>query len=122
MLIPGFDHFSSHTSVKTAHYMDGGSVGIEIVDRNGRAEQFAIPAHLGDTNRYAQVFVGAMYDSRPGAVEIIEPEDTKRMLVRILQEYPKRTAWDDLALMVLGRRPVDIARCLIHRWRGHYDL
>lgn len=107
--------------VKTGYYMDGGSIGIEIVDRDGRTEQFAIPSHLGDTNRYTKVFVGAMHDRKPGAVEIVEPEHTKRMLVCILQDYPNRTAWDDYSLMALRRRPVDFARCLIHKWRGHYQ-
>jgi len=111
-----------YRSVKTGYYMDGGSIGIEIVDRDGRMEQFAIPSHLGDTNRYTKVFVGAMHDRKPGAVEIIEPEHTKRMLVCILQDYPNRTAWDDFALTALGRRPVDFVRCLILRWRGDYKL
>lgn len=110
-----------YRSITTEYYMDGGSVGIEIVDRDGRTEQFAIPAHLGDTNRYTKVFVGAMRDRQPGAVEIIEPEHTKRMLVCILQDYPNRTPWDDYCLMVLRRRPVDFARCLVHKWRGHYQ-
>ena len=110
-----------YRSVKTHYYMDGGSIGIEIVDREGRMEQFAIPSHLGDTNRYKKVFVGAMHHRKPGAVEIIEPKDTKRMLICILKDYPNRTEWDDFALMALARRPVDFARCLIHKWRGSYD-
>jgi hypothetical protein len=109
-----------YRSVKTAYYMDGGSIGIEIIDRDGHREQFAIPSHLGDTNRYTRIFVGAMRDHKPEAVEIFEPEHTKRMLVCILQDYPNRTAWDDFSLMALRRRPVDFARCLIHRWRGDY--
>lgn len=111
-----------YRSVTTAFYCDGGSVGMEIVDRDGRREQFAIPAHLGDKNPYAKVFVGATYDDKPEAVEIEEPEHTKRMLVCILQDYPNRTAWDDLCLLHLRRRPVDFARCLVHRWRNDYDL
>lgn len=51
------------------------------------------------TNQYTKVFVGAMRDRQPGAVEIIEPEHTKGMLVCILQDYPNRTAWDDYCLM-----------------------
>lgn len=110
-----------YRSVKTGYYMDGGSIGIEIVDRDDRTEQFAIPSHLGDANRYTQVFVGAMHDRTPGAVEIAEPEHTRRMLICILQDYPNRTAWDDFALMALRRRPVDSARCLVHKWRGAYN-
>lgn len=108
-----------YQSVKFGYYMDGGSIGIEIVDHNGRREQFAIPSHLGDTNRYTKVFVGAMYDHKPNAVEITEPEHTKRMLIHILASMP-RTPWDDYYLMALRHRPVDFALCLIHKWRGDY--
>jgi hypothetical protein len=110
-----------YQNIKTAYYLDGGSIGIEITDRDGRQEQFAIPAHLGDTNRYSRVYVGAMYDNEPDAVEIAEPEDTKWMLVHILNDYPNRTPSDDYCLMALTRRPVDVARGLIHKWRGDYD-
>lgn len=100
--------------------MDGGSVGIVIVDREGRTEQFALPAHLGDPNPYSKVFIGAMHDRKPGAVEIVNPEHTKRMLVCILQDCSNRTVGDDLSLMVLRRRPVDYARCLMHKIRGDF--
>ena len=110
-----------YQTVKTGYYMDGGSIGIEIIDRDGHREMFAVPSHLGDTNRYAKVFVGAMHDRKPEAVEIVDPEHTKRMLVCILQDSPNRTAWDDFSLMTLRRRPVDFARCLIHKWQGDYQ-
>ena len=32
-----------YQSVKAVYYMDGGSIGIEIVDRGGSREQFALP-------------------------------------------------------------------------------
>jgi hypothetical protein len=107
--------------VRTAYYLDGGSIGIEIVDRDGRREQFCLPSHLGDTNRYSRVFVGAMHDRKAGAVEVTEPEHTKRMLIQVLASMPKRTADDDICLMALRRRPSDFAVCLIHKWTGKYD-
>jgi len=109
-----------YQSVKTGYYADGGSIGIEIVDRDGRREQFAIPAHLGDTNRYTKVYVGALHDRKPEAIEIVQPEHTRRMLVCILHDNPKRTAWDDYCLMALRGSPVDYARCLIHKLRGDF--
>lgn len=110
-----------YQSVKTAYYWDGGSIGIEITDRDGHREQFAIPSHLGDSNRYTKVFVGAMHDGKPDALEIAQPEHTKRMLICVLKDYPNRTARDDLSLMALRRHPVDFARCLLHRWRGDFN-
>lgn len=109
-----------YQQVRVAYYMDGGSIGIEIVDKRGRKEQFAIPAHLGDTNRYTRIFVGAMYDHKQEAVEIIKPEPTKRMLIEILAAMPDRSPWDDYCLMALRRSPTDVARCLIHKLTGSY--
>jgi hypothetical protein len=107
--------------VKTCWFSDGGSIGIEIVDRDGKRERFAIPAHMGDTNRYARVFAGAMYDRHAGAVEVVDPEHTKRMLISILAHMPDRTPDDDVCLAWLRRRPVDYAVVLLHRFRGHYE-
>ena len=106
--------------VKTAYYLDGGSIGIEITDRDGKTEQFAIPAHLGDTNRYTIVYVGAMFDRKPGAVQVSDSEQTKRMLVQILASMPHRTEWDDLALMFLRRRPADFVHCLFLKITGGF--
>ena len=105
----------------TEFFWDGGSIGIEITDRDGAQQQFAIPAHLGDARPYSRVFVGALYDSRPGAVEIAEPEDTKRMLVCILRDSSHRDANDDACLMSLRRYPKDFARVLYHKLCGDYE-
>jgi len=77
-------------SVKAFFFWDGGSIGIEIVDRDGRREEFAIPSHLGENDHYTKVFVGAIYDQKSGAVEIAQPEQTKRMLICILRDYRAR--------------------------------
>ena len=109
-----------YRSVNTCYYADGGSIGINIVDRVGKREQFAIPAHLGETNRYSKVFVGALHDSEAGALEIHDPENTKRMLICILRDMPDRTPYDDYILMCLRMYPVDIARAFYHKMAGHY--
>ena len=109
-----------YQSVRTDYYLDGGSVGIEIVDRDGKREQFAIPAHLGETNRYAKVFVGAMHDSRPGAVEVSDSDQTKRMLIHVLAAMPHRAPYDDVCLMLLRRRPADYAHCFILKMEGAF--
>ncbi len=112
-----------YQSVTTAYYLDGGSIGIEITDRDGRRVVFAFPCDdVGSTNTYDKVFVGAAHASWVGAIEIAEPEHTKRMLVCILRDYPNRTPSDDYCLGELRHHPVDFARHLIHRWKGDYKL
>lgn len=110
-----------YRSVRTVIWMDGGSVGIEIIDRDGKCEKFAIPARLGETNRHSKVYVGALYDRRPGAVEIVDPDHTKRMLICILRDYPHRNAHDDFCLMLLRRYPKDVLRVFFHKLAGHYE-
>jgi len=111
-----------YRTVKAVQYLDGGSVGMEIVDRTGKKEQFAIPAHLGETNRYVRVFVGALHDRKAGAVEIAQPEHTKRMLFCILRDAPYRTPYEDACLMELRRYPADILRVLYHKLARHYEV
>jgi hypothetical protein len=110
-----------YQSVKTGYKMDGGSIGIEIVDRDGKREQFALPAHLGDTNRYTRVFVGSLHDRKPGTTEVMDAENTKRMLIQILAATPGRAPYDDFCLVALRRGPSDFVLCLIHKWAGHYQ-
>ena len=110
-----------YRQVKTYYWADGGSVGIDIVDRDGRHEQFAIRAKLGDTNPYTRVFVGALNDRLAGAIEVSDSEHTRRMLTRMLSDYPNRTPWDDANLKSLRGYPKDYVRLLYHWWLGHLD-
>jgi hypothetical protein len=88
------DLATPYQSMETCWFSDGGSIGVGIVDRHGKRESFAMPAHLGDSNRYTRVFVGALHDGYPDAVEIADPEHTERMLISILEHMPDRTPDD----------------------------
>ena len=107
-----------YRSIYTAFYGDGGSIGIEIVDRDGKREQFAIPAHMSfsETNKNGKVFVGRLYDRWPGAIEVADSEQTKRMLLHVLASMPHRKVGDDFCLAVLSHRRYDALRCFIHSW------
>ncbi|MHB9010355.1 MAG: hypothetical protein ACYDC1_25905 [Limisphaerales bacterium] len=115
------DLSTPYRSVEACYFWDGGSIGIELVDRDGKRQQFAIPAHMGDTDPHSRVFVGALHDRHAGAVEVADPEHTKHMLVRILADKTHRTPDEDAWLAILSRRPMDYAAVLLHRLRGHYD-
>jgi hypothetical protein len=62
-----------------------------------------------------------MHARKPGAIEVSDSEQTKRMLIQVIASMPNRTANDDFSLMSLRRRPSDFALCLIHKWTGKYD-
>ncbi len=110
-----------YRKVKTYYWADGGSIGIEIIDRDGRQEQFGIRAKLSDAKRYSRVFVGALNDSFQSAVEVGEPEHTRKMLTRVVSDYPDRTPYDDINLAILRGYPKDYLRGLYHWWCGHLD-
>jgi hypothetical protein len=107
--------------VSACYYLDGGSVGVEIVDARGRCEQFAIPCHMGSDERYERVFVGALYDDKPGAVQVADSYATKQELAYLLAKYSNGDPYTDLALAMLSGRPDDYLRVLIHRMSGNFN-
>ena len=80
-----------YKTVRTYYFMDGGSIGIEIVDREGRKEQFAVLALMGEPNPYTRVLVGGLHHRAPGAVELHDASGNQvRMalfLVRVFEEF-----------------------------------
>jgi hypothetical protein len=102
-----------YRNVTTAYYADGGSIGIQIIDRDGRKEQFAIPARLGEKNHYTKVFIGAMYDQKPGAIEVSDSEQTRLMLIHVLESMPDRSPDADVGLRMLRHSPLDRAHFFI---------
>jgi len=67
-------------------FLDGGSIGVEIVDKIGRRQQFSLPCGWDNTNypAYSRAFVGALWCHRPEAVEITNASSTKWKLVEIV--------------------------------------
>lgn len=108
-----------YRKVETCFWTDGGSIGIKILDRDGHEEQFAIRAKLGDPTPYTRVFVGALNDTFPAAVEVSDPEHTRWMLIRILSDRTDRTPWDDGDIKNLRGYPKDYIRFWYHRLCGH---
>lgn len=107
--------------VRAAYYMDGGSIGIEITDRDGKVEPFAIPAHIDEGHAHELVYAGSMYDREPGAVLVADSEQTKRMLIAVLASEPEITPENALCLLVLRHHPADFLRCIGLKYSGAFD-
>ena len=112
-----------YQSVTADSYLDGGSVGIEIIDRDGQKIQLAIPIHddPSDTRTYHRLYLGARYAKNTNAIEIAFTEDTKRYLANVIGRYatgPDR----DCALIALRGSPRDYVnvygRALLSRVTG----
>lgn len=113
-----------YRAVVTEYYMDGGSVGIQITDRNGRVMEYALPVSEDNPRRYEQVFFGAMWikDRSKSPVEVKDPTETKKMLIRIIDRYSPRDANTGVALCALRGLPRDYASALayafLQQWRA----
>jgi hypothetical protein len=90
--------------VTADYYLDGGSVGIEIVDRDGQKLDLAIPIYdgPGDMRTYHRLYVGARYSSHTNAVEVVFTEDTKRYLADVIGRYAMGPDRDSALLALRG--------------------
>ena len=97
--------------VASYYYLDGGSLGIRIVDGNDRVVEMTLPVSSDGIEKYPRLFLGATYIDKPGAVEVDFTEDTRRMLCEILEN--SRDC--GVALIALRGLPKDYAHLI---WRN----
>jgi hypothetical protein len=99
-----------YQSVSTGYYLDGGSIGITIVDREARKLELALPVSSEGGRRHPRLFIGATYASATSAVEVAYTADTRRMLITIVEEYRAPGSDTDITLVALRGAPRDYAR------------
>lgn len=99
-----------YQSVFTSYFLDGGSVGVRITDRDGRVAAFALPVGSGPGRSYPRLFVGTTHCSDTNAVEIAFTEDTRRMLISIIDRHQSPADSSHMALVCLRGAPQDHAR------------
>jgi hypothetical protein len=99
-----------YQSVSTSYYLDGGSIGITIIDRDARRLELALPVSSGRSRRYPNLFIGATHSSETGAVEVEFSEDTRRMLISVIERHGTAAGSSDIALVSLRGSPRDYAR------------
>jgi len=112
-------------SVGAGYYMDGGSVGIEIVDKNDTTLKIALPViDFGDNRSYEEIFFGACHHNNleDGSIEVKNPAETKLMLQDILHRYSNNDQRIDIALCAIRGRAVDYIRLIYHNMMGHYNI
>ena len=96
--------------VSTGYDLDGGSIGITIVDRDSRRLELALPVSAEHGKSYPRLFAGAKHISKTGAVEIAFSDDTRQMLISVLEQHGQPTDSSDIALVELRGWPRDYAR------------
>lgn len=99
-----------YQSITADVYLDGGSLSVEIIDRDGQVLQVALPvvAGTGSSQVYPRFFIGALNATSTNAIEAGFPEDNKRYLAGILSE--NNVAHDkETVLLALRGSPRDYA-------------
>ena len=96
-------------SVTTYYFLDGGSIGMDITDRDGQRLQLAIPVYdgPGNTRTYQRLFLGTTHASRTGAVEVAFTDDTRRFLSDVISRYSAPGPDRNSALIALRGSPRD---------------
>jgi len=103
-----------YQTVGTSYFLDGGSIGVVIVDRDGRRLLLALPVSYQDGRKYPQLFIGATHTSKTGAVEVAFSQDTRRMLISVIERHRSSADLSDSALVSLRGAPRDHARLWSH--------
>ena len=103
-----------YRSVFTGYYLDGGSIGITIVDREGRKLLLALPVSSEGGRSYPRLFIGAKHARETNAVEVVLSEDTRRMLISIIEQHQSAADSGDIALVALRGSPRDYVRIYSH--------
>jgi hypothetical protein len=119
---PPYDNEKVHSSLRALHepfrsvvteyYLDGGSVGVRITDRDGQVLECALPVEPSGPPRYERVFIGAMWINEKGKspIEVVEPAETRKMLIRVIDKYSPKDMNSCAALMNLRGLLRDLAR------------
>ena len=103
-----------YRSVRADSYLDGGSLGVEVVGSDGTVRQYAFPVHAGgnDSQSYPLLFVGGLHvQQKPGKApltEITNAAATKAMLLDVLSHGGGTET--DLALVQLRGSLADYVR------------
>lgn len=106
------DLATPYQSVSAGYFLDGGSISITIVDRTAHKLELALPVSYEHRRSYPRLFVGAEYMTRTGAVEIAFSEDTRRMLIAVVEEQCQPIEDREIVLVSIRGAPRDHA----HLW------
>jgi hypothetical protein len=106
-------------SVEADYYLDGGSIGLTLVDGSGRTLRLALPVSGNGTGPYLRLFINATNFQEPCAVEVPFNEDTRRMIDFILDRdisvhpsKPEEGYYREVALLKLRGDPKDYWRIM----------
>lgn len=104
-------------SVKATMFMDGGSVWVIVIDRDGQTLNFAFPYnHSTSGSRYPTANHGANHAIEPSAIALKDSNRAKEIVLSLLERY--REPNDDGTYgtyLQLAEREPDLASKIVHK-------
>lgn len=98
-----------YQKVVTTSIGDGGSMGLRIVDCNGKVLDFCLPAPMDEpTLRYNKLFMGSTYYTEPGSSEVPNAHHTKLRLAETIRSQTKPDPENDVFVYRLTGRWRDL--------------
>lgn len=109
-------------SVKSSYFLDGGSLGIGIIDAKDSEILLCLPATMGAPgDRYQRLFIGAGHYTSDGATEVTNPHHSKLRLLEILRSAPSINLYRDGVIATMSGRLRDRFKLLYrHQRHGRY--
>jgi len=102
-------------SVDTAYFLDGGSVGIRVVDAQGERADFCLRAAMGDGDRkYERLYFGALHYTDEPSAEILQPSETILRLLEVVRAADGEDRERDFAVASASGRWRDFSKIF---WR-----
>jgi transglutaminase-like putative cysteine protease len=101
---------------KALFYLDGGSIGLEIVDGRGATTSFALPiSSVSGADRYTHFALGTVRAAKTNSQQLIPLDSkTRAYIAYLLERKTPRDTDADIALTSLRGAPRDYATALIH--------
>ena len=105
-------------SVQTGYFLDGGSIGLRIIDGSGQVLELALP--ISEDHTYDRLFIGALHMRWTNAAEVEFTQDTRRMLVALIERHDA-SGEGLFALTHIRGAYRDYARFFTHCFLGQTD-
>ena len=105
-----------YRQVITEYYLDGGSIGILIVDATGATNTFAFPVTPTGQQVYKIFCPGTMWLTRTNILPLIKLDEPTRWYFGRLMDESSRDINRSAALVAFRGAPMDYARVVLPRW------
>jgi hypothetical protein len=105
-----------YKKVTPTFFLDGGSVGVSIVDANDKQLKLALTIYSNQNAqaKFQDLWIGDTYAHRGSSVKVPFTEDSKQFIIEMVQRYGDDQSNTDIVLLTLRANPRDYAFAFTH--------